>query len=339
MPEPTNRCFRLARRPRGDVSPDCFTFTTEEPPPLQEGQARVRVLYLSLDPTIRGWLNEEDTYLPAIRIGDVVRSGGVGEIVESRSARYKTGERVFGMTGWQELAVADEGANAMTVLPAGVAPTDALGVFGITGMTAYFGMLDVARPREGDTVLVSGAAGATGSVAGQIAKLHGCRVVGIAGGPEKCRWVTDGLGFDACIDYKGEDVGKRLDEVCPDGIDVYFDNVGGEILQQALARIRRGARIALCGGISGYNATTPPPGPNNLMQLVIQRARMEGFLVLDYMDRFPEAMARMAPWVAEGKVNNRVTVVEGLENTVDAFGRLFSGGNIGKLMVKVAEPA
>ena len=339
MTERTNRAFHLVKRPRGEVRPDCFELRESAAPTLQDGEALVRVLMLSLDPTIRGWLNEADTYMPAVKIGEVVRAGGVGEIVESRSDRYKVGDRVFGMTGWQEWAIADEGLGAMNVLPPGVEPADALGVFGITGMTAYFGMLDVAKPQAGDTVFVSGAAGATGSVAGQIAKIQGCRVVGTAGTDEKCRWVIDDLGFDDCINYKTEDVGARLDEACPKGIDVYFDNVGGEILELALARLRQGARIALCGGISGYNEVAPPPGPNNLMNLVLNRARMEGFLVLDYVSRFPEAMVQMGSWLAEGKVNNRATVVEGLENTVEAFQKLFEGGNIGKLVVSVADPS
>ncbi len=336
MSDRTNRRHVLAQRPRGEVGDECFRFEETEVPALAEGEALVRTLYVSLDPTIRGWLDDAPGYMPPVQIGEVVRSGGVGEVVESRSGRYKVGDRLFGMPGWQELAVADEGGRGMQTLPPGVEPTDALGVFGITGMTAYFGMLEIGQPNDGDTVFVSGAAGATGSVAGQIAKIQGCRVVGTAGTDEKCRWVTDELGFDACINYRTEDVGAGLDAACPDGIDVYFDNVGGEILQLALARLNQGARIALCGGISGYNATKPEPGPNNLMQLILKRARMEGFLVLDYMPRFPEAMARMAPWVAEGKVNNRVTVVDGLENTPGAFRQLFSGGNTGKLLVRVA---
>ncbi len=339
MPERTNRAFHLVQRPRGEVRADGFELRESAVPKLEDGQALVRVLMLSLDPTIRGWLNEADTYLPAVKIGEVVRAGGVGEIVESRSERYKVGDRVFGMTGWQEWAIAEQGLGAMNVLPPGVEPADALGVFGITGMTAYFGMLDVAKPVSGDTVFVSGAAGATGSVAGQIAKIQGCRVVGTAGTDEKCAWVKDELGFDDCINYKTEDVGARLDAACPKGIDVYFDNVGGEILQLALARLRQGARIALCGGISGYNELDPPPGPNNLMNLILNRARMEGFLVLDYVSRFPEAMAQMGAWLAEGKVNNRATVVDGLENTVEAFQRLFDGGNTGKLIVRVADPS
>jgi hypothetical protein len=339
MSAATNRSIRLARRPRGDIEADCFRFEEAPVPEIGEGEALVRGLMISLDPTIRGWLNEVDTYMPAVRIGDVVRAGAVGQVVESRCDRYAVGDLVFGMIGWQDYAVADAAGRAMNVLPPGVEPADALGIFGITGMTAYFGMLDVARPKEGDTVFVSGAAGATGSVAGQIAKLQGCRVVGTAGTDEKCKWATEELGLDACLNYKNADLAEQLDAACPDGIDVYFDNVGGEILQLALARINQGARIALCGGISGYNAVAPPPGPNNLMQLVIQRARMEGFLVLDYVSRFPEAIAQLATWVAEGKVNNRATIVDGLENTVDAFQQLFTGGNIGKLLVRVSDPS
>ena len=336
MPDRRNRRILLAARPHGAVTDDCYRFDEDAAPVPGEGEALVRTLYLSLDPTIRGWM-ERDTYLPAIPIGDVVRSGGVGEVVASRSPAYRVGDLVFGMTGWQEFCLADAGGRAMNVLPPGIAPTDALGVYGITGLTAYFGLLDVGRPRPGETVLVSGAAGATGSVAGQIAKIQGCRAVGIAGSPEKCRWVVDELGFDACIDSRREDVAQRLRETCPDGVDVYFDNVGGAILEAALERIRRGARIVLCGAISVYNAAEPPPGPRNYLQLVIQRARMEGFLVLDYVSRFPQAVAAMGAWVAEGRLRHAVDVVDGLERTPAAFQRLFRGENRGKQLVKVAE--
>jgi NADPH-dependent curcumin reductase CurA len=336
MTDRRNRRILLAARPHGAVTEQCCRMDEAAAPVPGEGEALVRTLYLSLDPTIRGWM-ERDTYLPAIPLGDVVRSGGVGEVVASRCPAYRVGDLVFGMTGWQEYCLADAGGRAMNVVPPGIAPTDALGVYGVTGLTAYFGLLDVGRPAPGETVLVSAAAGATGSVAGQIAKIQGCRAVGLAGTPEKCRWVVDELGFDACIDYRREDVPRRLRETCPDGVDVYFDNVGGAILEAALDRLRRGARVVLCGAIAIYNEAEPPPGPRNYLQLVIQRARMEGFLVLDYASRFPEAIARMAGWVAAGRLRHAVDVAEGLENAPAAFLRLFRGENRGKQLVKVAE--
>jgi hypothetical protein len=223
----------------------------------------------------------------------------------------------------------------MQAVPAGISPEDAVSVFGITGLTAYFGLLDVGKPKAGETVVVSGAAGATGSVVGQIARILGCRVVGIAGGPEKCRWLVSELGFDAAVDYKREDVGTALAAACPKGIDVYFDNVGGEILDAVLLQINRHARISLCGAISTYTHETPPPGPRHLIQLVVKHGFMEGFLVLDYAARFPEAIAALAKWKAEGKLRSKVDVVDGLENTPAAYRRLFTGGNTGKLLVRV----
>jgi NADPH-dependent curcumin reductase CurA len=245
------------------------------------------------------------------------------------------GDLVFGMTGWQEYAVADSGDNAMTVLPEGVDPTMALGVFGATGMTAYFGLFDIGRPRPGDTVVVSGAAGATGSVAGQLARIDGAsNVVGIAGSAEKCAWLTDELGFDHAINYRDEQVGRRLHQTCPDGIDVYFDNVGGEILDACLANLAMKARVVLCGAISQYNEDRPV-GPRNYLNLIVKRARMEGFLILDYLDRFPEAQLKMATWVMEGRIQHREHIVEGLDQAGDALNLLFSGGNTGKVVVRV----
>jgi hypothetical protein len=335
MSSRTNRRIVLVARPKAEPTDEHFRLESVPVPALADGEALVRTRYLSLDPTIRGWMNDAPGYMPPIALGDPVRAGGIGEVVESRNPDYRVGALVSGLVGWQEYAVIDSGGRAMSVLPEGTDPIAALGVFGITGMTAYFGVLEVARPERGNVFVVSGAAGATGSVAGQIAKLLGCRVIGIAGSPEKCAWVTGELGFDACIDYKRENVAKRLHELCPRGIDVYFDNVGGEILDAVLAQIAQGARIALCGGISAYNEAELPPGPKNLMMLVIRRARMEGFLVLDYFPRFPEAMERMARWVSEGRIRHRTDVVEGLENTPAAFRRLFTGANVGKQVVKV----
>jgi len=334
MAQRINRKIVLVKRPSGEVTPDCLKLVEEPAPVPGEGEALVRNLYLSLDPTQQGWM-KYDSYMPAIPLGDVVRSGGVGEVIESRSPLYTKGQLVSGLVGWQELSIADGGGRRMQGVPVGISPEDAVSVFGITGLTAYFGLLDVGKPKAGETVVVSGAAGATGSVVGQIAKIVGCRVVGIAGGPEKCRWLVSELGFDAAVDYKREDVGKALAAACPKGIDVYFDNVGGEILDAVLLQINRGARISLCGAISTYMHETPPPGPRHLIQLVVKHGFMEGFLVLDYAARFPEAIAAMVKWKAEGKLRSKVDVVDGLENTPSAYGRLFTGGNTGKLLVRV----
>jgi NADPH-dependent curcumin reductase CurA len=299
-------------------------------------QALVRVRYLSIDPTIRTWMNDAPGYLPPIAIGEVIRSGGLGEVVATNSSRYQVGDTVFGMTGWQDYTLAGKGAAAVTVIPAGIDPTAVLSVFGTTGMTAYFGMTDVGRVKEGDVVVVSGAAGATGSIAGQVAKLKGAaRVVGLAGSAEKCAWLTDEAGFDVAINYKEGHVGRRLHEACPDGIDLYFDNVGGPILDACLANLAMRGRVVVCGAISTYNSDTPVPGPGNYVNLIRVRGRMEGFLVLDYLDRFPEAQAEMATWVAEGRIHHQVHVVNGLEHATDALNLLFDGGNTGKVIVRL----
>lgn len=331
----TNRQILLRRRPQGPITDDCFELVEQAVPRPAEGEAVVRVRYLSLDPTIRIWV-ERDSYLPAIALGDPVRSAALGVVVESRSEEFPVGATVMGMLGWQDYAVVggDQPAN---VLPEGIEPADALSIYGGTGITAYFGLLDVGQPVEGDTVLVSGAAGATGSIVGQIAKIKGCRVVGIAGTDDKCRWLVDELGFDAAVNYRTEDLDARIGALCPDGVDVFFDNVGGDTLEAALDHLALKARVVLCGSISSYNAEEAPPGPRNLMNLVIQRARMEGFLVLDYLDRFPEAALDLAVWVAEGKIRHRVDIVEGLEATPSAMNRLFDGTNTGKLIVHVAD--
>jgi NADPH-dependent curcumin reductase CurA len=336
MAAPTNRRVLLAARPQGMADETCFRLERDKAPAIGDGEALVRVVYLSIDPTIRPWL-EHDGYLPKVELGGVIRSGGLGEVVQSRNPQYRVGDLAFGMTGWQDYAVADSGARSMTVLPPGIPLLDAISVYGVTGMTAYFGVLDVGRPQEGETVVVSGAAGATGSVAGQIAKITGCRVVGIAGADEKCEWVVYKLGFDACINYRTEDVGARLRETCPDGVDVFFDNVGGTILQAVLDHINLRARVVLCGAISTYNDRVAPPGPSNYTQLINRRARMEGFLILDYIDRFPEAQLQMAGWVVDGRIQHTEDVVDGLENAPAALNRLFTGANTGKVIVKVSE--
>ncbi len=326
----------LTSRPRGLVNEGNLRLDDSAPVPEPgEGQALIRVRYLSIDPTIRTWMDDAPGYLPPIGIGDVVRSGGVGEVVATRTDSYQLGDLVFGMLGWQEYALADEGEGTLTVLPPGVDPTVAIGVLGVTGMTAYFGLFDIGQPRPGDTVVVSGAAGATGSVVGQLARIEGAgTVVGIAGSAEKCAWLTDELGFDHAINYRDDDVGKRLRATCPDGIDVYFDNVGGEILDHCLARLSMKARVVLCGAISQYNEDQPV-GPRNYLNLIVKRARMEGFLILDYLDRFPEAQIRMAGWVMEGRIQHREHLVDGLDHAGDALNLLFNGGNTGKVIVRL----
>jgi NADPH-dependent curcumin reductase len=332
----TNRRMLLTSRPQGLIDAGNLRLDDSAPvPEPADGEALVRTRYLSIDPTIRTWMDDAPGYLPPIGIGDVVRSGGVGEVVASRSDRYQTGDLVFGMLGWQEYALADAGDSSVTVLPPGLDPTVAIGVLGVTGMTAYFGLFDIGRPNPGDTVVVSGAAGATGSVVGQLARIEGAgTVVGIAGSAEKCAWLTDELGFDHAINYRDDDVGKQLRATCPDGIDVYFDNVGGEILDACLAHLAMKARVVLCGAISQYNEDRPS-GPRNYLSLIVRRARMEGFLILDYLDRFPEAQVRMAGWVMEGRIQHREHVVEGLEHAGDALNLLFSGGNTGKVIVRL----
>lgn len=332
----TYRRILLAARPHGLVDGTVLTVDDQATVPEPgDGQALVKVTHLSIDPTIRTWMDDAPGYLPPIGIGDVVRSGGIGEVVASRSDVLPVGSTVFGMLGWQEYAVADGADGSMTVVPPGLDPAVVLGVLGVTGMTAYFGIKDIGRPRAGDTVVVSGAAGATGSVAGQLARIEGAgRVVGIAGSPDKCAWLVDELGFDDAINYRTDDVGARLRDTCPDGIDVYFDNVGGDILDACLANLAMRARVVLCGAISQYNEDRPV-GPRNYLQLIVKRARMEGFLILDYLDRFPEAQLEMAGWVLEGRIHHREHVVDGLEHAGEALNLLFSGGNTGKVVVTV----
>ncbi|MCG6920741.1 MAG: NADP-dependent oxidoreductase [Acidobacteria bacterium] len=333
-----NRQWRLARRPRGTISEADFSWAEEPVPSVGEGQFLVRNLYLSMDPTQRGWMSR-DTYIPAMAIGDVVRSFGVGQVVGSRRDGYRPGEIVQGGVGWQDYLLTDgSGPLPISKLPAGVDIPLAMSVLGLTGITAYFGLLEVGRPRAGETLVVSGAAGATGSVVGQVGKIHGCRVVGIAGGPEKCAWLTDEAGFDAVIDYRAERVDRRLGELCPDGIDLFFDNVGGEILDAALAHLAMRGRVVICGAISAYNEKAPPPGPRNYLSLLVQRGRMEGFIILDYMDRAGEAVAALSQWVQEGKLRHEEDIQEGLENAPATLNRLFEGKNRGKQLLKIADP-
>ena len=329
-----NHQWRLAARPEGLIKESDFTWTESAVPELQDGQFLVRNLYLSLDPTMRGWASR-DTYLPAVPIGDVMRGGTIGVIEESRNANFKVGDHVSGLLGWQEYAITDgKGVNTLPNLP-GIPLTAHFGLFGHIGMTAYFGLLDIGQPKPGETLVVSAAAGAVGSLVGQIGKIKGCRVVGIAGADDKCKWLVDELGFDAAINYKTENVAAALKKHCPNGIDIGFENVGGEIMDAVLAQINFRARIALCGLISSYNATEPVPGPYNFANILVQRARVEGFIVMDYAPRAMECMTEMGKWLMEGKIKYRIDEVDGLKHAPLALNKLFEGTNIGKLVVKI----
>lgn len=332
----TNHQYRLAARPVGLPTPADWDYVEEPVAEPGDGELVVKVRYLSLDPAMRGWMNEGKSYIRPVGIGEVMRAGGVGQVIASRNPRFAVGDYVSGTLNVQEYCLSD-GTGLTTVDPALPLPVY-LSVLGMPGMTAYFGLLDIGRPEPGQTVVVSGAAGAVGSVVGQIAKIKGCRVVGIAGGEQKCRLVTERFGFDACIDYKSQDVRRALREAAPDGVDVYFDNVGGDVLDAALARLARGARVVICGAISQYNATDQVRGPANYMSLLINRASMTGMVVFDYADRYPEATAELSEWMSAGKLRSLEDIVDGgVQAFPDTLLRLFQGENTGKLVLKVAD--
>jgi len=331
-----NHQFRLAARPVGAVKRTDFDYTDEPARSPGDNEVLVKTLYLSLDPAMRGWMNEGKSYIAPVAIGEVMRAGGVGKVVESKHPKFSPGDFVSGTLGIQEYATLD--GKGLTKVDPAVAPLPVyLGTLGMPGMTAYFGLLDVGKPQPGETVVVSGAAGAVGTVVGQIAKIKGCRVVGIAGGKQKCEYLTQTLGFDAAIDYKSEDVKKALREHCPKGVDVYFDNVGGDILDMVLTQLARKARIVICGAISQYNSTTGVKGPSNYLSLLVNRASMTGMIVFDYADRYPEAGREMAGWLKSGQLKTREDIVEGLETFPETLLKLFSGENFGKLVLKVAD--
>jgi NADPH-dependent curcumin reductase CurA len=335
----TNQQWLLTSRPHGEPSQDNFTWRESPVPPLNDGEILVRVVYLSLDPTNRGWMNETATYLPPIPLGNVMRGGALGVVEESRNASFAPGDMVQGLLGWQLYAVSN-GAGLSKLPPLPIPLTAHLGLLGHIGLTAYYGLLDVGKPKAGETLVVSAAAGAVGSLVAQIGKIKDLRVVGIAGGPAKCRWLTEELGVDAAIDYRSEDVPAKLREQCPKGIDIYFDNVGGKILEAALAHIRLGARIPLCGMISQYNNARPEPGPSNLVNLIVQRALIQGFLVSDYMSRAEPALRELIGWHMQGRLKFRVEIDDGLPNAPNSLRKLFTGANTGKLAVRVSpEPA
>ncbi len=336
MTAKVNRQWRLVARPVSNFKDSDFEWREEAVPAIGEGQLLVRNLYLSLDPTNRIWATDADSYLPPVPLGDVMRGGGIGFVEESNHANFPVGTNVSGMIGWQDYLLTDgTGLSTLPNMP-GIPLTAFLGLFSHIGLTAYYGLLDVGKPKAGETLVVSAAAGATGSLVGQIGKIKGCRVVGIAGSDDKCQWLVDELGFDAAINYKTENLRESLKKHCPNGIDVDFENVGGEILDAVLSLINSRARIVLCGLISQYNATEPVPGPYNFGNLLAKRARVEGFIVLDYMPRAQECFADLGKWLMEGKLKYRVDEVEGLENAVTGINKLFTGSNTGKLVVKIA---
>ena len=330
-----NRQFRLTSRPVGMVQRSDFDFVTTPAGEPGPGEVLVRVLYLSLDPAMRGWMNEGKSYIAPVGLGDVMRAGGLGRVVASSDASLAVGDTVVGMTGVQDYAIAR--ARELTKVDPRLAPLPRyLGALGMPGLTAYFGLLDIGQPKEGETVVVSAAAGAVGAVTGQIAKIKGCRAVGIAGGPDKCRYVVEELGFDAAIDYKNEDVRAGLAQHCPKGIDIYFDNVGGDILDVVLSMLARRARVIICGAISQYNNRESIQGPRNYLSLLINHASMEGFVVFDYTARYPEGAQALAGWALSGKLKAREHIVEGLETFPDTLQMLFRGENSGKLVIQVA---
>jgi NADPH-dependent curcumin reductase CurA len=331
-----NHQFRLAQRPVGMCQRSNWNYTEEAVRDPGDNEVLVKALYLSLDPAMRGWMNEGKSYIPPVQIGEVMRAGGVGRVLASKHPSFKEGDHVYGTLGIQEYATL--AGKALSKVDTRVAALPVyLGTLGAPGMTAYFGLLDIGAPKAGETVVVSGAAGAVGSVVGQIAKIKGCRAVGIAGGKEKCEYLVNQLGFDAAIDYKSDDVKKALRQHCPQGVDVYFDNVGGEILDAVLTQIARHARIVICGAISQYNSTTGVKGPSNYLSLLVNRAKMQGMVVFDYADRYPEAMRDMAGWMAAGKLKSREDIVSGIETFPETLLKLFKGENLGKLVLKVAD--
>ena len=335
MPQ-TNRQVRLAARPFGLPRRGDWDFTSEALPAPVTGEFVVEISHLSIDPAMRGWMSARPSYMPPVEIGAIMRAGAIGRIIASEHPGFAVGEHVYGTFGVQEYAVSD-GRGVIKVDTSLADLPVYLGVLGMTGLTAYFALLDVGKPKEGDTVVVSGAAGAVGSVAGQIAKIKGCRVIGIAGGPEKCRVVTEEFGFDGAIDYRMQDLRRTLRELAPRGVDVYFDNVGGEILDDVLTCIARGARIIICGAISQYNESEVR-GPANYMMLLVARASMTGMLVFDYADRYPEAMAALAGWYRAGRLAAHETIVRGgVEDFPETLLKLFEGANTGKLILALGE--
>ena len=331
--------WRLARRPVGAIRAGDLTYERETLPELGEGQFLLKILYLSLDPTNRIWMSDAEGYMPPVALGDPMRGLVAGRVVASRKTGVAEGEIWSGLGVFADHMVTDgQGLNRLD-LPPGLPLATAFGALGLVGPTAYFGLLDIGQPKEGETLVVSAASGGVGQIVGQIGKIKGCRVIGIAGGPEKCRYIVDELGFDAAIDYRAEDVGARLDELAPDGVDINFEQVGGEIMQAVVARMGRFGRMPLCGLIAGYNDVEPADWPGRWDLLLMRRIKIQGFIVLDYLDRYPEAIQALVGWMAEGKLKTRQDVRDGLDKAIDHLNDLYSGGNFGKLLVRVGADA
>jgi NADPH-dependent curcumin reductase CurA len=332
-----NKQLKFVKRPIGEADASTWSLETNPIPELKEGEILIQQYYVSLDPAMRGWMNDTKSYIEPMELGSVMRAGTVGKVIEVRNhPEFKTGDYVTSKGGVQQYTVSD--GKGYRIIDSALAPLPAyLSILGMTGMTAYFGILEVGKIKEGDVVVVSGAAGAVGSIVGQIAKIKGCKVIGIAGGADKCKYLREELGFDGAIDYRNEDVKVRLKEECPTGLDVYFDNVGGEILDIALGRLRMHARIVICGAISQYNNKTAIKGPSNYLSLLVNRATMQGMVVFDYTKRFDEAAKVLVGWMAQGKLKSREAIYEGIENFPQTYQRLFTGDKLGKLVLKVIE--
>lgn len=334
----TNRQWLLAERPDGPLTANTFRQATEPLPSVADKQVLCKVLYLSFEPAMRGWLRDERSYLPPVQIGEVMRAVGVAQIVASADPDWPVGSLITGMTGWQEYCLIPADKTGWRLLPEGTPPSWPLSVMGGTSMTAYFGLLDVGQPKVGETVLVSAAAGATGSMVCQIAKLKGCRVVGIAGGEEKCRWLREEVGVDAAVDYQAGDLPTMLADACPEGVDIFFDNVGGDTLEAAIEQMNDFGRIVACGAIAVYNDSKPTPGPRNMTHIITRRLRMQGFIMLDYLDRVDDCMAELTEWLMAGKLKFREDIQEGFDNIPDTLQRLFRSENKGKQLLKIADP-
>jgi len=333
----SNRVWRLRKRPVGELTDDVLSLEQEPIPEPAEGECLFRLLYLSLDPTNRIWMSDMDQYMPPVELGAPMRGIVCGRVVKSRSEAFKEGDLVSGLGVWADYQTGNSQTVNVMPDPSPMSLAEAFGVMAVVGPTAYFGLLDIGEPRPGETVVVSAAAGAVGSIVGQIAKIKGCRAVGLAGTDEKCRWLTGELGFDAAINYKNGDVAEALARACPEGIDVYFDNVGGAILDACLKLMNFKGRVPTCGLISQYNAAEPAPGPGNYPMILMQRLKVQGFIVLDYADRYPEAIEALSGWMAQGRIKVRHEIDDGLEHALQSLKKLFTGANTGKLLVRVAE--
>lgn len=341
MTQRLNRRFLLRERPSGDFDPKIMQRVVEPAPVPGPGQALVRNRYLSLDPTNRIWMSAEESYLPPVPLGEVMRGGAVGEVVASNTRKFPVGAKVAGLLGWQDYTLINETGDALVQVIPGWLPvplTATLGVLGVTGMTAYFGLLDIGKPKRGETVVISAAAGAVGSIAGQIARIYGARVVGIAGSKEKCDWLTRELGFDVAINRRDADWREQLKAACPKGIDVDFENAGGPIMEAVLDLMNIHGRVVLCGMISQYGKDDRGGGPANFANLLMRRIKLEGFIILDYVPRFARAQMHMLWWMKRGRIKDRSTIVRGLDNAPQALTQLFSGDNTGKLLVEIDEP-